>query len=197
MKSIHRFITAIMMASMLLPGCATRTADQPISSAATTADWKVGEYTITFRAGPVQYPKSFSSYEISRKFESDTHPSSIAVESTISIDSFRGDYATKPSDHIKFSTSSSGKTLLIVEEVPNDCAPCRNWILVRGEEEGLIHDYLDLPSREVKPGDVFEEKPTVTRVTEHEISFRYSDGVKRTVPVKSLLKADKRPTFPG
>ena len=115
----------------------------------------------------------------------------------MSIESFRSGYATKPNDYIKFHTSGSGKTLLIVEEVPNDCAPCKNWILVRGEEESLIYDYLDLPSRQVKPTDDFGEYPQITKVTENEICFRYSDGKNRTMAVKELVKPEKRPTFPG
>ncbi len=186
-----------MIASILLSGCSTQNSPAVASANPTTADWKIGEYSITFRAGPSESQRSFSSYEVSRKFESLTYPSVIAIESAQSLERLHNNLPATPADHIKLTASSSGKTLLIVEDVPNDCAPCVNWILVRGEDDSLIYDYLVLPSRLIKPGDIFEEDPTVTRVTENEISFRYSDGMRRTVPVRSVIKTEKRPTFPG
>ncbi len=197
MKSTYRIIAAVGGISMFLAGCATQPATVTASSTATTADWKIGEYSVAFRAGPATSQKSFSSYEVSRKFETLSYPSSIAIESAQSLDWFRYNPKSTPVEFVKLFTSSSGKTLLIVEEVPNDCGPCENWILIRGEDDSLIHDYLVLPSRLVKPDDVFEEAPAVTKVTEHEISFRYSDGKNRTMTVKELVKPDKRPTFPG
>ncbi len=197
MKSTYRIIATIMMATVFLAGCAARRSSVPTHTTPTTAQWKIGEYSVVFRAGPRESEKSFSSYEVSRKFETLTYPSSIAVESAQSLKSFQYSPKSTPSEYIKLTSSSSGKTLLIAEEIPNDCAPCVNWILVRGEEDELVYDYLVLPSRETKKSDFFGESPTVTKVTENEISFKYSDGVKRTVPVKSVVKAEKRPTFPG
>lgn len=199
MKSNYPILAAIMMASVSLSGCASQKASVHTHTTPTTAEWKIGEYTVVFRAGPREYetPKSFSSYEITRKFESLSYPSSIAAESAQSLEWFQSNPTSTPSENIKLSTSSSGKTLLIVEEVPNDCGPCTNWILVRGDGESLIYDYLVLPYQLPDPSDIFGETPTVTKITENEISFRYSDGKKHTVPVKSVVKAEKRPTFPG
>ena len=199
MKSTCRILAEMAGCCLLLAGCAVPRTILPVASTPTTAEWKAGEYSVVFHAGPrdSSVPKSFSSYEISRKFESLTYPSSIAVESAQSLDWFRYNPKSTPVEFVKLFTSSSGKTLLIVEDVPNDCAPCENWILVRGEEDSLIYDYLVLPSRLVKPDDIFEESPTVTKVTENEISFRYSDGKKRTMVVKEHVKPEKRPTFPG
>lgn len=155
---------------------------------------------MSFRAGPVEDfgRKSYSSYEISRRLTPSDDPKTVAAESAFSIESFRSGYATKPESYIKLFTSTSGKTLLIEEEIPNDCSPCTNWILVRGVEGELTYDFLNLPYGPTDPADpVFGDRPTITKVSEHEIGFRYSDGTKRTMAVKDLVKKEKRPTFPG
>lgn len=201
MKPICQVLAAITVCYLLVPSPAL---GEPLGHAAaksatvTTADWKTGLYTVQFRAGPFDYlaVRSFSSYEISRQLEGLSHPSSIVVESGISINSCRG-VANKPDEWIKVYTSGSGKTLLIEESVPNDCGPCTNWILVRVIEGELVYEYLDLPVRSIDPKQIFPEEPRITRVLEQEISFEYSDGQKRTVAVKDLVKREKRPTFPG
>lgn len=190
-------ITAFSISSCLIVGCTapSSTPAPVVNSTSSTADWKNGEYTVSFRAGPGSYEKSFSSYDISRKFEKDDYPKSIAVESALLLTSFLGN--SKPGDLIKLFTSSTGKTLLIEEDIPNDCAPCRNWILVRGMEGDLIYDYLNVPSRPVPPEEIMGEFPQIIKVTENEVTFRYSDGKKDSVMVKDVTKKEKRPTFPG
>jgi len=197
-KSNHAIIvTAIGILACLVSGCASPKAAPVVDSTATTAAWKSGEYTVSFRAGPGSYEKSYSHYEISRKFESDSYVSTVVAESPLMINSFRSGYYRKPEDNIQLFTSSSGKTLLIVEDVPNDCCPCRNWIIVRGVEGDLVYDYLNVPSREVKNSDDFEEHPQIIKVTENEITYRYSDGKRGSSLVKDIVKKEKRPTFPG
>lgn len=196
MKPIH-LISAIVFPGccLLLGSCASPQASAPVASTQTTADWKAGEYTVSFRAGPVVDfgSKSFSSYEISRK----PTPTVIAAESAFSIEWFRGSYAIKPGDYIKLLTTTSGKTLLIEERIPNDNSPCTNWILVRIVNGEPVHDYLDLPIRAGGPDPLVGELPTVSRISEHEVSFRYPNGKSRTMAVKDVIKKEKRPTFPG
>jgi hypothetical protein len=161
-------------------------------------EWKAGVYKVTFRGGPMantDEQRSFSCYEITRQMEGHTYPLTQGVESATSNHAFPINGRT--GDYIRLFTSPSGKTLLIEERVPNDCAPCTNWILVTGKGSSLVHDYLDLPTRAVNPADFDSEFPTITKVTEKEISFQYSDGTKRTMAVKDLVKKEKRPTFPG
>lgn len=170
----------------------------PVASVtATTASWKAGEYLVTFRAGPGNYEKSYSNYEISRKFESDDHSESVAAESALVLGMFSSGYLKKPDDHIELFTSSSGKTLLIVEDVPNDCSPCQSWILVRGMDGVLVCDYLNVPVLLDDKIDEYEEYPQILRVTENEITYRFSNGKKGTAQVKDIVKKEKRPTFPG
>lgn len=199
MKPIHLISAVASGCCLLLGSCASPQASAPVASTQTTADWKAGEYAVSFRAGPVvdSGSKSFSSYEISRKLTPSGDPRIIAAESAFSIGSFRSGYATKPGDYIKLLTSTSGKTLLIEERIPNDNSPCTNWILVRGVNGELVHDYLDLPIQAGGPDPLVGELPTISRISEHEVSFRYPNGKSRTMAVKDVMKKEKRPTFPG
>jgi hypothetical protein len=161
-------------------------------------EWKAGEYKVVFRLGPMNLGeegyRSFSHYQITRKLVEHDYPITEAVESAYSNWAFNLNGVEK---YLKIFTSPSGKTLLIQERVPNDCAPCTNWILVTGRDGLLVHEYLTLPTRAVNAQGFYGEFPTITKVTEKEISFRYSDGHTQTVAVEDVVKKDKRPTFPG
>ena len=141
--------------------------------------------------------RSYSSYEITRKREVSGVPERVAVESGFSTGTFRGGYRVRLDECVTLFTSPSGKTLLIREIVPNETSPCTNWILVRGTDENLMRDYLDMPTYSDGPDHLVGEMPTITRISEHEISFRYSDGTKRTVVVEDVRKKEQRPDFPG
>lgn len=159
----------------------------------------MGGYKVTFRAGPLAHPrtKSFSFYEISRTPPAEVPPGKIGAESALSSELLEESGAPGPSGCIRPIVSSSGNTLLIEETLPVTTWPCSNWILVTYVDGTLTHDYLFVPQRQVRPtADTFEI-PKVTRVTDYEISFRYSDGKESTMPVKNLVKKEKRPTFPG
>lgn len=198
MKPIHLISAAISGCCPLLAGCAAPQSPAPVSSTQMTADWKAGEYAVSFRAGPMVESelRSYSSYEVSRNTGAGV-PKTVAVESGFSTASFRGSYIIRLDECVTLFTSRSGKTLLIREIVPHETSPCMNWILVRGVKENLVRDYLDLPTYSDGPDHLVGEAPTITRVSEQEISFRYSDGTKRTVTVKDVMKKEQRPDFPG
>ena len=48
------------------------------------------------------------------------------------------------------------------EDVPNDCAPCWNHVVVRGEDAELKATFLDLPERVTKEIEVFGFTPRVS-----------------------------------
>jgi len=125
-------------------------------------------------------------------------PSTIAVESAQSIDHFRANPDEKPADFIKPLLSNSGKTLLIVEEIPNDCAPCTNCILVRINGTDLKYDYATLPDRTTAQCRyAISEQPKVIKITDTTMTYRYSDGVTKTEKFKPIGRGGKRPLFPG
>ncbi len=200
MKPVPLIFAVVSACCLLLAGCTGPQVPAPVSaSTQTTVDWQAGEYAVSFRAGPVvdSGRKSFSFYEVKRALDDNRVPEAIVAESALSLDSFRSGYLKEAKDHIRLFTSSSGKTLLIEEEIPNDCAPCSNWIMVRGVNGELVFDYLDLPTHSKNADDIYADMPSITRVSEKEIGLRYPDGTRRTVAVKDVVKKEKRPTFPG
>jgi hypothetical protein len=187
---------AVLLAqSSALEPMALKIASEPV------AEWKAGEYKVVFRLGPIlnhdngERERSVSHYQVTRKLTEHDYPVTAGVESAMSNWAFG--INKELGEYLKVFTSPSGKTLLIAEQVPNDCAPCMNWILVTARDGSLVHEYLELPTRVVNPNDFDGEFPTITKVTEREIRFRYSDGHERTVAVKDVVKKEKGPTFPG
>jgi len=189
------FLALLGLAACTTPGSPQKAPAPPNS----VAQWKNGEFTVVFRAGPRTFgeERSFSSYEVSRKIEPYSGPLSIAIESAFNISHFLWDSKSRPEKFIQTRLSPSGETLLIAEEIPNDCAPCVNFILVRTEKDGLSSEYLTLPERMVRPNDVFAEIPQVQSISDTSATVRYSDGVQKTLPFAQLVKKNRRPTFPG
>lgn len=191
---------AFMAGVAFLTGCAAQL-DHPSIPENASARWKKGDFSIVFRAGPKPFgeEKSYSSFEISRQFEGLSGPTSIVVESPQDIAYFRWSQKNKPTDFIKLMLSDSGLTLLIEEAVPNDCAPCTNYILVWADERGrqLDAEYLAFPPGKTAPGDIFPDQPEIAKLTDTDVTFRYRDGTIRTRSFKTLTKPDRRPAFPG
>jgi hypothetical protein len=121
----------------------------------------------------------------------------LGVESAIDVWHFQQNPDSTPAEYIKLFVSPSGRALLIEEEVPNDCAPCWNHVLVRYEDDELEATYLDLPSRVTKETEVFGHTPQVTGITDQQITYRYNDGKIVTESFKKRVKAEQRPTPPG
>lgn len=199
MRSLRPLLVGISACCLVLAGCATPGIIAPQASTKTTAEWNVGAYHVSFRAGPLDHtgPKSFSFYEISRTPPAEVLPGTIGAESALSIGLLEEAGASGPSGYIRTIVSRSGNTLLIEETLPVTTWPCSNWILVRYVEGTLRHDYLFLPQRQVRPTADTLENPKVTKVTDDEVSFGYSDGKEQTMPVRTLVKKGTRPNFPG
>jgi hypothetical protein len=176
----------------------------PESSASnSTATWIAAGAKVTFRAGPWKQesgdlPRSFSSYEILHQVNGMTV--STAIESAQWADYFKHSPGASSAKFIRLFASESGKTLLIQEEIPNDCAPCTNHILVRLNSEELAHVYLELPTQDPKPGEEnsmeFDQPAEVISITDHSVTYNYPGRRKETTEFSKLPSA-KRPTFPG
>lgn len=206
-----RFPTFTILAfATLLVGCASPLPRPNALPKNSRAHWKKGEFTIVFQAGPVSHGdekvggrmRSYSSYEISRQFPDFSNPTSVAVESAQGIGHFQWNPKSRPADYVKVFTSTSGLTLLIAEDIPNDCSPCTNYILVRieKEESGLKYDYLSFPeppSGLATLGMPTSEGPEIVKLTDTDLTYRYGDGKLRTQTFKALLKREQIPTFPG
>ena len=167
------------------------------------ATWVTGGTTVTFRSGPWkessgESPRSASSYKVLHRIDGTTV--STAIESAHYARYFEHSPSVSPAEFIRLFTSESGKTLLIQEEIPNDCAPCTNHILVRLDSKELTHVYLDLPTQDPKPGHEntmdFDEPAEVVAITDSTVTYKHSYGKKKTSEFTKLPSA-KRPTFPG
>ncbi len=86
--------------------------------------------------------------------------------------------------------------MLIQEEIPNDCGPCTNYILVTVREEEMDYEYLNIPGNE-KSASPVGENAQVVNISDSEVTYKYSKGPTRTKSFKVLKKPDRRPTFPG
>ena len=199
MKTIPFSFTAITF----LTGCASLPDQHGVPENA-SALWQKGAFSIVFQAGPVSFgeDRSFSSFQISRQFEGLSVPTTIVVESPQNIDHFRWIPASKPSDYINFFLSDSGLTMLIEETVPNECAPCTNYVLVRADEKDttgrqLTSVYLSFPKGKVSVKGTFPDEAKVTELTDTHVSYYHPDGTRKTQPFKALIKPAQRPRFPG
>ena len=194
---------ALLAAVAFLTGCAAQL-DHPSIPENASARWKKGDFSVVFRAGPKPFGegKSYSSFEISRQFPEMSGPTTIVAESPQDIEWFRRSPKQRPSDFTKFFVSDSGMTLLIEETVPNEIAPCTNYILVRADEKDergrqLDYQYLAFPAGKSVPGTIWREEAEVTKLTDSDITYRYRNGRVMTQPFKALTKPEQRPSFPG
>lgn len=167
----------------------------------TEQSWQCGGFTVRFVAGPDQppgeKPRTFSFYQVTRRSEKHPVTLDLGVESAMDVWHFRNTPGSRPSEFIKLFASPSGKTLLIEEDVPNDCSPCWNHMLVRFDGEEMTATYLDLPSRVTKDTEVFGFTPLATSISDHDISYRYNDGTTVTERFEKRIKPDQHPTPPG
>jgi hypothetical protein len=187
------------MASSLI-GCATNPVQRSmLANAAHT--WKRAPFVVQFIAGPKGdldgHSFSYSSYQVSRKFEKYSVPTDLVIQSAMDIHHFQWNSKAQPTDYIKLFTSRSGNTLLIEENIPNDCGPSWNHILVVTAADDMEYEYLDLPSRVTKQTEVFGFTPEVLSISDTQITYRYSDGTTISEDLKQHAKRDKRPNYPG
>ena len=125
---------------------------------------------------------------------------STAIESAHRAEYFKHSPGASAEEFIHLFTSKTGRTLLIQEAIPNDCAPCSNHILVRLDSEDSDHVYLELPTRDPEPGKEdtmnFDQTAEVISITDRVVTYKYPNGRKETAEFSKLPSA-KRPTFPG
>ncbi len=164
----------------------------------TSATWKVAPFSVSFQAGPhantEEKHRSFSCYRIERKLAKFTHLSSLVLESALSSDSFSSPN-DKLSDFISIYASATGNSLLIQEIVPNDCAPCSNYLLVQVIDDELIYHYLELPT--IQPSETDYENAYVTAISDKDVTYRYSNGTRGTRSFARSKSSENRVTFPG
>lgn len=180
---------------IFFPSCVTIPTN---SGKNTSASWKVAQFSVSFQAGPhanrEENHRSFSYYSIEIKAAKDTYPFSLVFESALFSDSFTSP-KDLPSDFITLFASESGHSLLIQENVPNDCAPCTNYLLVQVMEQELSYQYLDLPTRGLTETEY--ENARVTAISDKNVTYRYSDGSIGTRSFASSKKSENQLTFPG
>lgn len=164
----------------------------------TSASWNVAEFSVSFQAGPhantEEKHRSFSYYRIDRKLAQFAHQSSLVLESALSSNSFSSS-KDKPSDYITIYASATGNSLLIQEIVPNDCAPCTNYLLVQVIDEDLIYHYLELPT--IQHSETEYENAYVTAISDEDVTYRYSNGARGTRSFARSKSSENRVTFPG
>lgn len=186
--------------ALLLVGCASGVGPSGLGLNGQQV-WKKGEFNVRFVAGPDRIEdglhRKCSFYHVTRWNEARGFVCSVGMESPISLWHFQCDAKARPGDCIRLFVSPSGRTLLIEENVPNDCAPCWNHIVVRWEDGELQATFLDLPERVTKETEVFGHTPRVSGITDNEVSYQYADGTNVTERFSQRVKAEQRPTPPG
>jgi hypothetical protein len=214
-KTAFPFLFHLYLAvTLMLGGCAIARERGGVTNSQQV--WQQGPFKVLFQAGPFECGdslagipmRSFSAYQVSRSFPGYTVPYVAAIESAQSLGYFQAYPKARPSDFIRLFLSDSGRTLLIEERIPNDCAPCTNDIVVTaqdGQMNPLEHVYLELPEVPSHPkkaagigaGMVGTGTARVVRVTDKTVTLRFPDGSVETKRIKALVKPDHRPTFPG
>ncbi|RYD40681.1 MAG: hypothetical protein EOP85_13855, partial [Verrucomicrobiaceae bacterium] len=156
MKTFCLILAAASGCGMLVPISMALSPVEGKIASESVVEWKAGEYKVIFRLGPkdgrqgeTEAARSCSHDELSRKLPEHGYPIITGVESA--HDNWAFSFKDGEDEYFQIYTSPSGKTLLIAERVPNDCAPCMNWILVTGRDGMLVHEYLKLPTRSVDP----------------------------------------------
>lgn len=182
--------SGIFLSSCVSPGPATANA------VPSEAHWQQGNYTVVFRAGPREGERSLSRYQVTRG-PSGEDLQTLVLESAQSTQGFLTVTNPAPKNHIRVVSGSAGDPLVIEEDIPNDCGPCRNFALVQPDGRGqLAHRWLRLPEKSYPGGGINSEFPSVTAVTSATLTYRYSDGTLQTVKISSLPVED-RPQRPG
>ena len=211
---IHR-IHKLLVLVILSAGCSTPKPpkEQPQLSGnetagETTHSWRLGHYKIRFAAGPVR-PfsegglKGFSTYEVFYEQEGQVTLTEVA-SSAMNIETLVYSPILKLTDYIGVWASPSERWLLIKEDVPNDCCPCANFVLIERFEEELKVSYLQMPTwqppvKPIKGGGmppIWHEDPEISRVSEDEIEFHFSDKKPQRIKIRDAPKKEGV-TFPG
>ena len=199
--SINRFISlavvgkfSIVVFAIGLASCSTTGA--PSSSSPTSAQWRTRNFKVTFQAGPRER-RSFSYYHISHTSENGLERERV-MESAHSPAGFQSVTNGDPKNWIRVFEDPNGKALIIEEEIPNDCAPCSNYMWVGFDGEGFITGiYLRLPSAITGPSEGIDyEYPKVQALQGQSLIYRYSTGKVVRSNLQEIEIADS-PLPPG
>jgi hypothetical protein len=198
MSSRLRLLVLLWAATVFPVGCrGPRAAEE---GSGKTVQWLAGSYAVEFRLGagsPWAAGYQPSVYRICRRGLGGQQD---AVEA-VSAQSAQG-FATvvdgDPRSHIRLVVDPSGEVLVIEEDIPNDCGPCRNFLLVRTGAAGQLEvRYLLLPERgHGVMAAVSGEYPAVESVFAGGMVVRYAGTGPETVWFRSLPWRD-RPQWPG
>lgn len=200
----------LLLCMLLIVGCST---PQPASeqltvetAGETTRNWQLGHFQVRFAAGPVKPrseggQKGFSSYSL--LYQGDLTLTEVA-DSAIDIEWLIDSSSTKLTDYIAVWASPSEKWLLIKEDVPSDCGPCANFVLIERLEEVLKVSYLKMPMWQppVKPLPggtmplVWSEYPMILQITDEEIEYQFSNKKLQRIKIRDVPRKDGV-TFPG
>jgi len=188
----------LLILALALSGCTTPGSTSAIKTPGYS--WQAGKFAIVFQAGTqtsgVEPKRSYSYYKVQRDIPPYSVPTFLAIESAHSVEHFEWNPKQQPSDFIKSYLSDSGDTMLITEEIPNDCSPCTNYILVRVLGSEMNYEYLSIPMNE-KSAEPEGETGQVVKISDSEVTYKYSVGPAITKSFNRLRKPDRRPTFPG
>jgi len=140
-KPHHRIFSRILICSLVtiwVTGCATVKPEQKNDC---SAQWKTSRFLVEFRAGPHNFDedphRSFSYYKISRI--GDIAGSTRVFQSAEECEGdFHGGQNFESKKYIKIVEDHWRDRILIDEDVPNACAPCKNFILITCDENGYV-----------------------------------------------------------
>ena len=191
-----RFCQAVIAAAgiLLLSGCATQV--PPSDSGTDAAAWKTRAFHVSFEA------RSRAAGQTSVYHVSYTGPGGdrreASMDSAHSAEGFSTVTNGRPANWIRVIEASDGDAILIEEDVPNDCAPCSNYLLVRpGPDGSLAGTWLRLPESPGRgTGGIDYEFPKVQKFDRDRITWRYSDGTTVSRRIDEIPAAD-RPVPPG
>jgi len=177
-------------------GCAPP--PSPSGPAPTSATWKIGDFHVHFQAGPRgQEGRAYSYYEI-KYSQKGGQERSLVMESAHTLEGFGCVTNGDPKNWIRMIEDPNRKALLIEEEIPNDCGPCSNFLLVQVDASGGVNgSYLQLPLKAKGPqGGIDSEYPRVRALHGRFLKFDYSGGASVTQGVDEIDRSDS-PTPPG
>lgn len=165
----------------------------PISS----SSWKSEHFNVRFIPREITdgRERSTSRYEITP-----TRPGTeqLFASSAQTISGFNTVTNPAPSNYIKVFADAHSEALIIQEVIPNDCAPCTNYIWVRpASSTKFTHSYLQLPSRGLDdPASIEYEMPKVVTIRKGQLTYKYSKGKHITVNLDQIPTSSE-PTNPG
>ena len=160
--------------------------------------WETKNFRVHFQLGPRGNDgRSFSFYQIIAK-SPDGLGDSLVMESAHTIRGFKCVTNNDPKDWIRIIEDPSGKALVIEEEIPNDCAPCTNYLWITLDSRGFLEGtYLLLPSESTgNSGGIDYEYPKIHSVSGDTLKYTYKIRGTVSKSIQTIKKAE-HPTPPG